>query len=183
MRLRLLLAFLLAAPRAEAFWPWLEGPADAAWTCAAASASWGESALCLRDLALGPEGRAAAACALRGHEPLQCVGVEIGILGACVYGAGPSWEVLTGCVALKSAGYEAAKCLTHGIGTPGGCFGPDHELRRWARALWGGEGWTGRLRARALAWLPGSWRPWGEDDGSACGDGADGAGGAVRASQ
>lgn len=151
--LLVLLAGLLAAPRAEANAPALRGAAEAALGCAR-DAVMPQMADCLAAVATSPELRQGLACALRGKEVLDCLGIEIGLIGACVIAGGGSMEAAAGCVALRMAGQEAAKCFAVGVGVPGGCFGPGHELRRWARAVGAIE--LPSWRAVAATLLPGS---------------------------
>lgn len=143
MRPALLALFLLlAAPRAGA--ETLREQALAAGTCLVEQ----RAAACVAPLAQSAELRAAFACALRGGGTAGCFGIEAGLLGACLLAGGGSMEATAGCLALRLAAREAAKCLEGGVFEASGCLGPGHELRRWARG-------AGELGARARAWWRG----------------------------
>jgi hypothetical protein len=151
------LACLLAAPRAEALSPPLRAQAEAALACQMEAGF--DSAACLREFAASPEFRAALGCLLRGREAGGCLGVDVGLLGGCLAVAGFSLEAAAGCVALRYAAAEAARCVEGGVGAEGGCFPPDHALRRWGRALAETElpdleSVLARWRARAGTLLP-----------------------------
>jgi hypothetical protein len=101
-----------------------------------------------------PLAREAAACLLRGDGRGACLGLrEAGLVGLCALGeGGVSAESLAACVALRLAMREAAKCLSVGVGVPGGCLGPGNTLRQWGEAGW--AAWQGRdeMIARLPAW-------------------------------
>jgi hypothetical protein len=105
-----------------------------------------------------PLGEAIAACLLRGEGVGVCLGLrEAGLLGACLAsGEGLSAETLAACLTLRAAAREAAKCLSVGLGVPGGCLGPGNTLRQWGEA--GMAAWDqGRERgwAALMPRLPG----------------------------
>lgn len=136
MRPALLALFLLlAAPRAGA--ETLRGQALEAGACLVEQ----RSMACVAPLVQSAELRAALACALRGEGAAGCFGVEAGLLGACLLAGGGSIEATAGCLALRLAAREAAKCLEGGVFAAGGCLGPGHELRRWGRGAV--EWWRG----------------------------------------
>jgi len=151
--LGLLLLGAVFAPRAEAFPPGLRAEAEAALACQVAAGF--DSADCLRAFMASPELRAAATCLLRGEGGAGCLGIEAGILGGCLLAGGFSPEATAGCLALRYAAAEAARCLEGGIGSPEGCFPPDHPIRRGARALTAPDAPLPRWWGAVKAWRPG----------------------------